>query len=300
LEHLPLGTRVAYDLERGRLWQVCGSCRRWSLIPLDARWESLEELEAIVEGSAARGLGFSGRVRLLGKTDHISLLRIGTLEVIRVGRSGLIEEALWRYGGPAARTPTMLRELRASWRRKRFGTLAWKGERACQGCGHVFTELSFWDRKILVLTPEVESGRSIDSFSLARRCPLCREVHQGGLHLSGVEADFALARIMAFERPMGSPRGLIEGAVRVIQDVGGPSALIRLVSRHGRQLGDLPPLGSVAVEIYGAEAREKALLSLEAAVLDTRWREEELLAALVDGELTSVPALGALKRRDLG
>ena len=50
LEHLPNGQRVAFDPGRGRLWVVCPTCRRWSLAPIEDRWEALEELAEIVDG----------------------------------------------------------------------------------------------------------------------------------------------------------------------------------------------------------------------------------------------------------
>jgi len=70
LEHLGRGRRVAYDLLRGRLWQVCRSCKRWSLLPMESRWEALEELEKVVVD----------RARLLSRTDNVALLRAGPLE----------------------------------------------------------------------------------------------------------------------------------------------------------------------------------------------------------------------------
>jgi hypothetical protein len=38
------------------------------------------------------------RARLLSQTDNIALLRAGPLEIVRVGRANLSEEAWWRYG----------------------------------------------------------------------------------------------------------------------------------------------------------------------------------------------------------
>ena len=45
VEHFPVGKRLAYDGERGRLWVVCTRCRRWNLTPIEERWEALEECE---------------------------------------------------------------------------------------------------------------------------------------------------------------------------------------------------------------------------------------------------------------
>ena len=82
LEHIRRGDRVAYDLARGRLWLICRSCRRWSLVPLGDRWEALEELERVASDGA----------RVLSKTANIALLRLGGLEIVRFGGADLAED----------------------------------------------------------------------------------------------------------------------------------------------------------------------------------------------------------------
>ena len=41
LEHFPVGRRLAFDAERGRLWVVCRKCERWNLSPIEERWEAV-------------------------------------------------------------------------------------------------------------------------------------------------------------------------------------------------------------------------------------------------------------------
>ncbi|NIQ58093.1 MAG: hypothetical protein GWN71_33430, partial [Gammaproteobacteria bacterium] len=84
---LRAGVRIAFDPERGRVWTVCDRCHGWNLWPLDDRLEALEALER----AALRG-------RLLYHTGNVALLEAGGREVIRVGATGLQEEAWWRYG----------------------------------------------------------------------------------------------------------------------------------------------------------------------------------------------------------
>jgi hypothetical protein len=76
LEHFPVGRRLAYDAERGRLWIVCRHCARWNLSPLEARWEAIEEAERLYRGT-----------RLRAATDQVGLARVadGT-ELVRIGR----------------------------------------------------------------------------------------------------------------------------------------------------------------------------------------------------------------------
>lgn len=281
LEHLRRGDRVAFDLSRGRLWQICRSCRRWSLVPLEDRWEALEELEVVASGEA----------RVLSKTPNVTLLRKGSLEIVRVGGADLAEEAWWRFGRQIpSRNPL------ASWsspflRKLRFGANAWVGEASCRVCGFVFREVPFSDRPILMVRPEGEG------FSIRRRCPNCKDAEDGGLHLGGIEAELALSRVMAFTNDLGVSRVTIHAATRLLEDPEGPEDLVRILSRHGKPLGDLPPIGLTAMEITVSAARERTLLKLEAQALQARWRREEELAGIVDGDLSPVARLEGLVRR---
>jgi hypothetical protein len=164
----------------------------------------------------------------------------------------------------------------------------------------VFLELPFSDRKILILTPDGGDAGDSAPLSVVRRCPRCRDAERGGLLLEGIEASFVLGRVMAYDRPGVASPDRVLAAVDVINDTGGPAALVRLLTRHGRPLGDLPEIGSLALEIFGTQVKERALLKLEVASLEARLKEEERLAALVDGELTPVPGLDALLRRYRG
>src|SRR5688500_2485950 len=85
---LTRGERYAFDSAKGRLWVVCGECRRWNLVPIEDRWEALEALEKIAQDEA----------RLVVKTDNIALLRVGDVDLIRIGQARLTEESWWRYG----------------------------------------------------------------------------------------------------------------------------------------------------------------------------------------------------------
>lgn len=88
LEHFPVGRRLAYDSATGRLWVVCRHCARWSLSPLETRWEAIEEAERLFRATKTRV-----------STDNIGLakLRDGT-ELVRIGKPPEIELAVWRYG----------------------------------------------------------------------------------------------------------------------------------------------------------------------------------------------------------
>lgn len=278
---------MAYDLEKGRLWVVCRSCRRWSLVPLDLRWETLEELEGLTAGKA----------RLLSRTDHVSLYRAGGLEIIRIGAPGLEEEAWWRYGRALPERSPWARWMPPLIRRLRFGTFAWVGEKGCSECGQPFRELRLEEWKILIVRP---TGGAFPDLSLTRGCPRCRDAQKGGLHLDGLEAELALARILAFQNQRGEARVTVQAAARLVRDPEGPKNLVRLLSRYGKPLSELQGMGLTALEILVNAARERTLMKLEAEALQAQWKGEEELASLLDGELSPVGRLRELVRRVRG
>lgn len=296
LEHIPFGDRVAYDPDRGRLWIVCRSCRRWTLAPIEERWEALEALEKIV----SRGPGGARKTRLLSKTDHIALFAHGPLEIVRIGGAELPEEAWWRYGRQEGFQSFIEQRIPELARRARHGEVAWKGSVECKGCGFEFRKVLYAKRKSLIVRPGEDTEGPGPSPVLIRRCPRCLDTVKGGLHLTGTAADLTLSRVMAYEHYVGAPKERIRSAVKAIQDAGGAPAMVHLLTRHGKTLGDLPPVGCLALEITAIEARERALMRLELAELKFVWREAEELAALVDGELTHVPFLYRLLGRGRG
>jgi hypothetical protein len=280
---------------------------------MEERWEALEELEELTRG---RG----GRARLLSRGDHVELFEAGALAIVRVGRTDRFEEAWWRYGrqlerrgsgfvnavwtaaamgvGAAAslsaRGDPSLRRPAEARRWLRFGSVAWRGREACPACGFTFTELPFFDRKILVLRPDEDDDRPV---SLSRRCPRCKDVDRGGLHLHGAQAEWTLRRVLAYEHDAGHALGRIRAAMGLIERAGRPSHLARVLSRHGRYLGDLPATAAIAMEIAANEAAEQRMLTLEASALDRYWQEAEELASIVDGELTPAGSLERLRRK---
>jgi len=323
LEHFPNGERVAFDPSKGRLWAVCRECKRWSLAPIEERWEALEELEKIVRD----------RAKLLSQTDNIALLRSGPLELVRVGRANLNEQAWWRYGKELAKRRKSYKTLTtagavgagaaiwggmatggmgfiAAWilwdklpgripdaaRWFRFGSDAWRGRARCPKCGHVFDLVPYRTRSDLILLHPQE-GEPTD---LAYRCPRCRDYREGGLHLQGPEAERTLKKVLAYHHFEGATQRTVSDATRLIQEAGSPSGLTRILLKDGRRLGDLGRTGGIALEIAANESFEQRLLELELAELEAHWRTEEELASIIDGELTPLPFLETLRRKVAG
>ena len=325
LERYATGARIAYDPVRGRLWSVCRSCKRWSLAPIEERWEALEEIEKLV----------TDRAKLLSQTDNIALLRAGHLDIIKVGRANLTEEAWWRYGreltarrerhqkmtfiGTAAAGAAIAGGLLtggsawlAAWflwdnapdkvadfaRWIRFGSTAWYGHEICQRCGFVFRAVDYKRRAGLILLPSQENG----TLGLTLRCPKCGEYRagEGGLHLTGREGEQTVRRVLAYHHHAGATDKKVRSATRLIEEAGSAQDLSRIVVKQGRRLGDLQRTGAIALEIAVNEAAEQRLLELEVSCLEAHWRAEEELASIIDGELTPLPLLDHLRRKATG
>lgn len=88
IEQFPVGRRLAFDGDKGRLWVVCPRCARWNLTPLESRWEAIEEAERLYRGT---------RTRVSTGQVGLARLREGT-ELVRIGAPLLPEFAAWRYG----------------------------------------------------------------------------------------------------------------------------------------------------------------------------------------------------------
>src|SRR5688500_18783880 len=87
IAHCPLGRRISFEPATGRLWVVCHRCGQWCLVPLEQRWEAIEECEARFRDAPARV-----------STGHVGVADLGDLTLVRVGDALRNEIANWRYG----------------------------------------------------------------------------------------------------------------------------------------------------------------------------------------------------------
>lgn len=308
LERFVSGRRVAYDPVRGRLWAVCPSCGRWTLAPFETRWEVLDDLERLTRDGA----------RLLGETDEIALLEAEDLEIVRVGRAGLREESWWRYGREfSARRRSAKREVRKGkvrealftlliagfplwgvmdpnhWigraRTKKFGKVAWQGEVKCDGCGAALREVLFDERNHLLLRPGPYGG-----VAFWYGCAVCAagkglEEDERGHLIMGVAAEHILRRVLAYANFAGGTEAMVREAMDVVESYPTTHDLVGQVCRRGHSLGALTERRSFALEIAVNADLERRLLELELEELESRWREEEEIAAIADGILTPAP-----------
>ncbi|MEJ2217184.1 MAG: hypothetical protein P8099_11270 [Gemmatimonadota bacterium] len=309
VEYFPVARRIAYDPARGRLWAVCDACQRWTLAPFEDRWEALEELEKLTRD----------RGRLLSSTDNIALFRVGDVEIVRVGRAQLREEAWWRYGRELTQRRRQARIARLAefglygaiglatgggfilWMRgdiinrlrrwNRFGTTAWRGVATCPRCGSTMTRFGFRDSRHLHIVPDHTTE---DGVQLVLRCPRCgRTDDDGGYHLTGVTAEHTLRRVMAYHHFSGANEKSVRSATDLIEQVGSPRRLVTVAAEDHARIRELMRsrngTQSIALEIALIDEAERHLLELELAALEERWREEEEIAAIVDRQLTWIP-----------
>src|SRR5262245_28567443 len=270
LENFRVGRRIAFDPARGRLWAICDSCRRWNLAPIEERWEALEELEKL-----SRDKG-----RLLSQTDHIALFRLEDMDIVRVGRAKLVEEAWWRYGQELQRRRAQSRLMTVAevalyvgmasltslgifWvgsggkpihslvRWRKFGSTAWRGEKFCRRCYRPFYQVSFQQSEHMIVRPSGD-----DVLALDLRCKRCGFKNaDGGVSFSGQEAERMLRRVLAYHNFSGAPEQRVKEAVRMIDHAGSAHDLIR-------------NLGQREFKVIDGRKQKESVIALEIAIND--------------------------------
>ncbi len=295
------GDRLAYDPWKGRLWAVCGSCRRWSAVPLALRWETLESCEA---EARARG-------RTVLSSEHLALIEIGRAQLIRVGRPLRIEMAGWRYGDrmPAASRSGLLSRIFAGlppppvsgyrpyglgradppthWVLSPFQDAAWALTTAfttvplaptCPACSGP-AALRPWSFHEL----QVVSSRG--AHHVAARCGLC---DQDVLHpIRAARPALRLGLSVVDPRSVDAARA--ETAAGGVERAGGAHGFLEHLAQERLELGDMSPDERLALVISLDE-------DAEVEALEREWRAAEEIAAIMDGELTSVPGFDAFRR----
>ena len=322
LEAFPVGRRVAYDAEKGRLWVVCRGCERWNLTPQEERWEAIEQAERLYRGT-----------RLHASTDNIGLARLGDgTEIVRVGRPLRPEFAAWRYGdqfgrrrrrrvvvGAAGATALVAlvvagpvtglfglstvhalynaADLARHHRRKRRGIVV---DPAPGGDG---LRVSVADAEGTRLVPDdgigfaivipVAQPRWYDVWT--RRGVAARP----SVRLAGDRSLTAASRLLPHVNRGGGDPVEVRNAVGVLDDAGSAEALFKRVAATGRQspradahrnaadgggpaLNALPAPVRLALEMAVHEERERRALGGELRELEDAWRRAEEIAAIAD------------------
>ena len=321
IETFPIGRRLAFDEERGRLWVVCRRCERWNLSPLEERWEAIEECERLFRAT-----------RLRVSTDNVGLARVGDrLELVRIGRPVRGEFAAWRYGDQFGR------------RRKRaiLYTTAGVGALGLLAAGGAAAGISlgggYWGFSQLIqgISNERtaarlrnESGEQVrvqlKHLQRSRLVPADNpegwELHvlhtQGWsagistgdpelMVLSGPRAVSVAGKLMARANRRGGKKETISEAVQRIEAVGHPEAFLLEATREASRLREAKAKGSekkrqktqagslaglpgeirLAVEMATQEEAERRAMEGELQILEEAWRQAEEIAGIADNLL---------------
>jgi hypothetical protein len=315
---MPIGGRLAYDVERGRLWVVCSACSEWNLTPLEERWEAIEECERHFRAAEARA-----------STANVGVSRLSGLDLIRIGPALRDEVANWRYGP------------RLSRRRRRAGItagatgivgLAAVGGAAALGVLSSGFAIGLWGAALAAsyvgpllapLTRALGPGRDIayvDPEGAVRRIPysavdrvtLTRRERRGGAPQIGVQlpagggdaglhddhALFALGALLPRMNWRGARASSIRHATQLLDraeertsaGVRGArkesaSAWEWLAVSYWPRYGAMDHMSTIprlALEMAVSEALEQQAMAGEARVLGARWMEAETVAAIAD------------------
>jgi hypothetical protein len=156
----------------------------------------------------------------------------------------------------------------------------------CKVCGSSRDFVAFTEAEELMV------AAAGDQLGVSVRCPQCRSLSEpeSGFHLEGSEAARVLRRMLAYQNYDGASERQINAAMTLIDEAGSPADLSREILRRRVRLGRLKSRELLALEIASSEEDEGRLAEQELAALERSWRDEEMIAAVADGELTPWPA----------
>ncbi len=268
IESFPVGRRLAFDAQKGRLWVVCERCERWNLTPLEERWEAVEECERRYRDSRTRVA-----------TDNVGLARVDDgLELVRIGAPLRPELAAWRYGDQFGRRRRR-KSLRIGGMMAAGATIMVGGPMMGMAAGSLFLAgnavANAWAivaaSRGAVLLPHPEGGRlrmNFDQLQTVRLIerpaneggwaldvpyaghlrddqPWHRQLHnyinlpvgQGHVTLSGPTAELAAGRILARINRAGATQRRVREAVGLLESAADPSHYFADAARRTREWG---------------------------------------------------------------
>ena len=315
VEHFPVGRRLAFDSAKGRLWVVCRKCERWNLSPIEERWEAIEECEYLYHG-----------IRTRASSENIGLARhLEGTELVRIGAPLRPEFAAWRYGDQFGR------------RRKRavlygvgvgavVGTVVIAGavtgvlSGALLGQSGNFVNIVRNTRTLVRIKDENGNVLKLKAPDLDKVKILSAgeddgwviEIKRGKLdrHWEGEEAVEVATRLIPGINRMGANKGVVQDAVREIEEAGHPMEFLKRLSPESsngsnsiwtRPIGDgswrtikdkhvglvqkLPRPTRLALEMALHEEQERRALQGELKALEAVWKQAEEIAEISDNLL---------------
>ncbi len=320
-EAFPVGTRLAFDAARGRLWVVCRRCDRWNLSPLDERWEAIEAMERRFRDS-----------RLRVSTDNVGLARLKEeVDLIRIGEPQRPEMAAWRYGdqfGRRRKRQMLVTGAVVGSAAALIGGVLAVGASMGSFAG-LYANGALWDGLVngwpntSIGKLALPDGRVVDvQRKHARMSALERAVDGGPLQLRlesvtgthlllGDDAMKAAARLLPTVNRFGGSRAQVQDAVSLLEEIGDPYRVLTSVQqRVGASAGDdrwgagkkgfsgsnkrhvvkklpgtlhsLAPRDRLALEMALHEESERRAMDGELAALELAWAEAEQIAKIAD------------------
>ena len=322
-EIFPVGTRLAFDAARGRLWVVCRACDRWNLSPLDERWEAVEAAEQRFRDS-----------RLRVSTGNIGLARLREgVDLIRIGEPQRPEMAAWRYGdqfGRRRKRQLLITGALVGAAATVVGAITFIGVSAGSTAG-VYANGRLWDMLIhgkpttvvaripvngTLLTVQRRHARmsAIERVGPFEPFSLRIEHTQGTAQLVGADALRAAAQLMPTVNRFGGSARSVNDAVAFLEAHGGAArVLTHLADAFGANTTDarwksksrwgaasvkklpgvlhaLPQHARISFEMALHEESERRAMDGELADLEKAWREAEEIAKIAD-DMFVTPAM---------
>ena len=323
LESFPIGRRLAYDAERGRLWVVCRACERWNLTPAEERWEAIEAAERLYRDTRRRV-----------STENVGLARVadGT-ELVRVGRPLRPEFAAWRYGdqfgrrrrrqlalsgaGVTAVGALVVGGISAGVGIVSFGGLVWHAlQRVVHGSpSQVVARVRVHETPLDLTRRDLACVRIDGDPALPFTVEIQRQ--HAVWRAEGAEALRLVSQIIPAVNRYGGRAEDVRSAVEAMERDGGAEGYVsrlRLRAAATRHRGTdtssswwgmdevprtglygLSPVDRLALEMAAHEEQERRALEGELGELERAWREAEEIAAIADDLL--LPA-GVRRRLD--
>ena len=304
IEYFPVGRRLAFDGEKGRLWVVCPRCLRWNLTPLEERWEAIEECERIYRDTPVRV-----------STENIGIARHGGgLDLVRIGKARRREFAAWRYAQRFRRRLFRTHGAFATYYAGLFaldaglfvlptGLLSATGTAAVAWlimhtvgrvrvggggddgatAGSDVIRFRFKDHwSIRLLPDDGDPGFGVEVHKLTRRA-----------WFGGEDARRVASALIPAFNPAGGTPYRVEQAVAEIESSGHPGRFITDAANRGYRgwrfreghIRSFPQTTKLALEMALHEEQERRAIEGELWILERAWKEAEEIAAISDSLL---------------
>ena len=298
VEHFPVGRRLAFDADKGRLWVVCRKCERWNLSPIEERWEAIQTCERLFGGT---------RVRV--STDNVGLARHAEgLELVRIGRPMRPEFAAWRYGDQFGRRRRQSILIGTGVAALAVG-VTMGGAALGAGAAFVTNSGSFfnaWFNGRTLVKVQTADGRKLrlrnqDLLGTRLRASpdeagFWLELRKGRakMQFHGEEARRLAAVVVPRMNRMGGKKRTVRDAVAEIEHHGHPDAFLEHVVGHQGYrdrkgipgyVNKMPAPTKLALEMALHEEQERRALEGELWALERAWKRAEEIASISDSLL---------------